>query len=302
MTSDFTPSSQSQANVPFSQDDFEKALADYDYHFQKGQIVRGKAINYDSNYAYVDIGGKSPGLLPFAEANLGSIASFEEAIPLNEEIELLVIREQDADGQVTLSRKQLQEQRVWETLEEYQADKKPVEIVVTGSNRGGVKGEIMGLRAFVPRSHILASDNLDDLIGQTVTGILIEVNPEDKRLVLSQREAAKADAMGQIIAGSLIEGKIVNLKPYGAFVELAAGVTGLLHIKQISQKRVDSLESLFSVGETLKVMIVDVDEHQGRIALSTKELEHYPGQMLDSKAEVMAKAESRVQQAGNSEE
>ena len=296
MTSDFTPSPESQANVPFSQDDFEKALADYDYHFQKGQIVRGKAVNYDNEVAYIDIGGKSPGLLPLAEANLGPVSNFEEVIPLHEEKEFLVIREQNADGQVTLSRRQLQAQRVWETLETYQAEKKPVEMQVTGSNRGGVKGEIMGLRAFVPRSHLLATDNLDDLLGQTVTGLLIEVNAEDKRLVLSQREAAKADAMGQIIAGSLIEGKVVNLKPYGAFIELAAGVTGLLHIKQVSQKRVESLESLFSVGEALKVMIVDVDEHQGRIALSTKELEHYPGQMLDSKAEVMAKAESRVKQ------
>lgn len=296
MTSDFTPSPESKANVPFSQDDFEKALADYDYHFQKGEIVRGKAVNYDNNFAYIDIGGKSPGLVPFAEATLGAIASFEEAIPLNEELEFLVIREQNSEGQVTLSRRQLQEQRVWETLETYQTDRKPVEMQVTGSNRGGVKGEIMGLRAFVPRSHLLAADNLDDLIGQTVTGLLIEVNTEDKRLVLSQREAAKADAMGQIIAGSLVQGKVVNLKPYGVFVELAAGVTGLLHIKQVSQKRVESLESIFEVGETLKVMIVDVDENQGRIALSTKELEHYPGQMLDNKAEVMAKAESRVNQ------
>jgi len=92
---------------------------------------------------------------------------------------------------------------------------------------------------------------------------------------------------------------VVNLKPYGAFVELAAGVTGLLHIKQVSQKRVESLEEVLTVGETIKVMIVDVDEYQGRIALSTKELEHYPGQMLDNKAEVMAKAESRVKQAEN---
>lgn len=299
MTSDFTPSPESQANVPFSQDDFEKALPDYDYHFQQGQVVWGKAVNYDSEVAYIDIGGKSPGLLPLSEAKLGGATRFEDVIPLDEELEFLVIREQNADGQVTLSRRQLQEQRVWETLEEYQTDRKPVEMQVTGSNRGGVKGEIMGLRAFIPRSHLLAGDNLDDLIGQTVTGLLIEVKPEDKKLVLSQREAAKADAMGQIIAGSLIEGKVVNLKPYGAFVELAAGVTGLLHIKQVSQKRIESLEEILSVGETIKVMIVDVDEYKGRIALSTKELEHYPGQMLDNKAEVMAKAESRVKEAEN---
>lgn len=299
MTSNFNPSPESQANVPFSQDDFEQALADYDYHFQKGQVVRGKAVNYDHELAYIDIGGKSPGLLHLQEADLGTVTRFENVIPLDEELEFLVIREQNADGQVTLSRRQLLEQRVWEILEEYQADKKPVEVQVTGSNRGGVKGEVMGLRAFMPRSHLLASDNLDDLIGQTVTGLLIEVNPEEKRLVVSQREAAKADAMGQIIAGSLVQGKVVNLKPYGVFIELAAGVTGLLHVKQVSQKRVESLEAIFSVGETVKVMIVDVDEHQGRIALSTKELEHYPGQILENKEEVMAKAETRVKQGEN---
>jgi len=294
MTSNFTPSSESQANVPFSQDEFEQALVEYDYQFQKGQVVHGKAVTYDNDVAYIDIGGKSPGLLPLREAALESVTQFKDVIPLDEQLEFLVIREQNADGQVTLSRRELQRQQIWETLEDHYAERKPVEMQVTGSNRGGVKGEIMGLRAFIPRSHLLASDHLDDLIGQTVTGLLIEVNAEDNRLVLSQREAAKADAMGQIIAGTLLEGTIVNLKPYGAFVELSTGVTGLLHIKQVSQKRVESLESLFSVGETIKVMIVDVDEHQGRIALSTKELEHYPGQILDSKAEVMAKAESRA--------
>lgn len=294
MTSDYNPSPESKANVPFSQDDFEKALSDYDYQFQKGQIVRGQAVNYDNNVAYIDIGGKSPGLLPLKEAALGSVHSFEEVIPFDEELEFLVIREQDADGQVTLSRRELQRQQVWETLQEYESERKPLEMEITGTNRGGIKGDIMGMHGFMPRSHLLASDNLDDLIGQKVTGLLIEVNPEENRLVLSQREAAKADAMGDIIAGRLVEGKIVNLKPYGAFVEVAPGVTALLHIKQVSQKRVESLESLFAVGETLKVMIVDVDEHQGRIALSTKELEHYPGQMLEDKAEVMAKAESRV--------
>lgn len=296
MTSDFTPSPESQANVPFSQDDFAKALSDYDYNFQKGQVVRGKAVNYEHNFAYVDIGGKSPGLLPLAEADLKSVSNFDEVIPLDEELEFLVIREQNADGQVTLSRRELQRQQIWETLQEYYDDRKPVEMEVTGSNRGGVKGEIMGLRAFIPRSHLLTANNLDDFIGQTITGLIIEIKPDDNRLVLSQREAAKADAMSQIIAGSLIEGKIVNLKPYGAFVELTPGVTGLLHIKQVSQKRVDSLETLFAVGEMIKVMIVDVDEYQGRIALSTKELEHFPGQILDNKEEVMAKAESRVKQ------
>ncbi len=302
MTSDFNPSPESQANVPFSQDDFEKALADYDYQFQKGQVVRGKPVNYDNNVAYIDIGGKSPGLLPLAEAALASVRNFEEVIPFDEEVEFLVIREQDADGQVTLSRRELQRQQVWETLQTYEADRTPVEMEITGTNKGGVKGEVMGLRAFMPRSHLLASDNLDDLIGQNVTGLLIEVNPDDNRLVLSQREAAKADAMGDIIAGRLVEGKIVNLKPYGAFVEVGPGVTGLLHIKQVSQKRVESLESVFATGETIKVMIVDVDEHQGRIALSTKELEHYPGQILENKEEVMAKAESRVQSGDSDSE
>lgn len=295
MTANFTPSPESESNVPFSQEDFEKALAEYDYHFQEGQVVRGQAVSYDNNYAYVDIGGKSPGLVPLREAALGPVNGFEEVLPLEEELDFLVIREQDADGQVTLSRRELQRQQIWETLQDYQQEKTPVQIEITGTNRGGVKGNVMGLQGFIPRSHLLASENLDDLIGQSITGILIEVDPEQNRLVLSQREAAKADAMGEIIAGRITEGEVVNIKPYGVFVELAAGVTGLLHIKQVSQKRVESLEDLFSVGENIKVMIVDVDEYQGRIALSTKELEYYPGQILEQKSEVMAKAESRSQ-------
>jgi len=145
MTSNFTPSSESQANVPFSQDEFEQALVEYDYQFQKGQVVHGKAVTYDNDVAYIDIGGKSPGLLPLREAALESVTQFKDVIPLDEQLEFLVIREQNADGQVTLSRRELQRQQIWETLEDHYAERKPVEMQVTGSNRGGVKGEIMGL-------------------------------------------------------------------------------------------------------------------------------------------------------------
>ena len=284
------------AKASFSMDDFAKALEQHNYEFQKGQVVRGKVFEYDSNGAYVDIGGKSSAFLPIEEAALRTVTDLSEVVPLDEERDFLIIREQDADGQVTLSLRQLQIQQAWEDLIELQETGKVLQVRVSGANKGGVTVDVQGMRGFIPRSHLVERDNIESLIGQSLSVNFLEVDREREKLVLSQRMATQSNAFKDLQIGQLVEGKVSSIKPFGVFVDLE-GVSGLLHIKQVSQKYIDNLGKLFAPGQPLKALVVDLDEGRGRISLSTRVLENYPGEMVDKMADVMDTAEERSERA-----
>lgn len=277
-------------------DDFAKALEQHNYEFQKGQVVRGKVFEYDSNGAYVDIGGKSSAFLPIEEAALRTVTDLSEVVPLDEERDFLIIREQDADGQVTLSLRQLQIQQAWEDLIELQETGKVLQVRVSGANKGGVTVDVQGMRGFIPRSHLVERDNIESLIGQSLSVNFLEVDREREKLVLSQRMATQSNAFKDLQIGQLVEGKVSSIKPFGVFVDLE-GVSGLLHIKQVSQKYIDNLGKLFAPGQPLKALVVDLDEARGRISLSTRVLENYPGEMVDKMADIMDTAEERSERA-----
>ena len=287
------------AKASFSMDDFAKALEQHNYEFQKGQVVRGKVFEYDSNGAYVDIGGKSSAFLPIEEAALRTVTDLSEVVPLDEERDFLIIREQDADGQVTLSLRQLQIQQAWEDLIELQETGKVLQVRVSGANKGGVTVDVQGMRGFIPRSHLVERDNIESLIGQSLSVNFLEVDREREKLVLSQRMATQSNAFRDLQIGQLVEGKVSSIKPFGVFVDLE-GVSGLLHIKQVSQKYIDNLGKLFAPGQPLKALVVDLDEGRGRISLSTRVLENYPGEMVDKMADVMDTAEERSERARKS--
>jgi small subunit ribosomal protein S1 len=279
--------------LSFSTDDFAKALEQHDYQFQRGQIVRGKAFSYESDGAFVDIGGKSAAFLPQEEASLKRVNDLSQVLPLQEEREFMIIREQDNDGQVTLSIRQIEIKKLWERLLEMQDTSQTVQARVNGVNKGGVTVDVQGLRGFIPRSHLIERDNMEALIGKGLTTTIIEADPERRKLVLSHRLAAQAASLGQLEIGQLVEGKIVGIKPFGLFVDFE-GTTGLLHINQISKNYVASLPNLFTVGQPIKAVIIDLDEAKRRVSLSTKVLENYPGEMLEKMPEVMAEAASRL--------
>lgn len=290
-------STGSQSAQPsFSMDDFAKALEQHNYEFQKGQTVRGKVFEHDSNGAYVDIGGKSSAFLPIEEAALRTITDLSEVVPLDEEQDFLIIREQDANGQVTLSLRQLQVQQAWEDLVQLQETGKVLQVRVSGANKGGVTVDVEGMRGFIPRSHLAQRDNMESLIGQSLTVNFLEVDREREKLVLSQRMAIQSNAFTELQIGQLVEGTVSSIKPFGVFVDLE-GVSGLLHIKQVSQKYIDNLGKLFVPGQPLKALVVDLDQSRGRISLSTRVLENYPGEMVDKMADVMDTAEERSERA-----
>jgi small subunit ribosomal protein S1 len=294
MNSNSTPSQANKSS--FSRDDFAKALEQHSYQFEKGQVVKGKAFEYTTDGAYIDIGGKSPAFLPVREASLRGLTAVSELLPLQEERDFLIIKEQDADGQVTVSLRQLEVKKVWDKLADMQESGQTVQVRVTGMNKGGVTVDVQGLRGFIPRSHLIERDNLDQLIGQPLMASFLEFDQEREKLVLSQRLASQTARFSEMEIGQLVEGKITNIKPFGLFVDLG-GTTGLLHIKQISQSYIDSLPNLFQIGQSIKAVIVDLDEGKSRISLSTRVLENHAGEMLENMAEVMASADARAERA-----
>ncbi|MGK7912107.1 MAG: S1 RNA-binding domain-containing protein [Synechococcus sp.] len=277
----------------FSTDDFAQALENYDYSFEVGQVVSGRVAVVDRDRAFVDIGGKSMGMLPLKEASLKSIPSLTEILELDEEREFLVIRGQDADGQVTLSLRRLELKKAWDKLQEAQANGETVQATVTKLNRGGALVSLEGLRGFVPRSHLSQPESMDALVGQTLTLSYIEVNPDTNKLVLSERLARRAELTQDLAVGQLVTGNVVSIKPFGVFVDFG-GTTGLLHIKEISKNFVRAINEVFQMGQEVKAVIVSVDETRGRVGLSTQVLEKSPGEMLTDAVRVFEDAEKRA--------
>lgn len=290
MNSKQTPSQK--ANTSFSAEDFAKALEQQSYDFSKGQMVRGKAFEYEPEGAYIDIGGKSPAFLPLREASVKPVRDLSEVLPLQEERDFLIVSEPNSEGQVTVSIRQMELKKIWDNLAEVQDNNQSVPVRVTGVNKGGVTVDVQGLRGFIPRSHLIERNNLEALIGESLSATFLEVNRDRNKLVLSQRLEAQSNRIRQLEVGQLVEGEIVSIKPFGVFVDLD-GATALLHINQVSKNYVQSLNALFNLGQTIKAIIIDVDEWKGRISLSTKVLENYAGEIVEQMDEVMATAEAR---------
>lgn len=286
-------STSSQKGKPsFSAEDFAKALEEHDYDFSLGQVVSGRVSTHGKDGVYVDIGAKSPGFLPAREAAVKSVDNLQQLLPLDEEREFLIVREQNAEGQVTLSIRQLELKQIWENLAQKQKDNQSVEVYVTGVNKGGVTVDVQGLRGFIPRSHLVERNHLPSLVGHTVTANILEADRDRNKLVFSQRQLAQASRIGELQKGQLVEGTIVSIKPFGIFVDLD-GLTALLHINQVSKNYVESLTSLFSLRQSIKAIILDIDETKGRVSLGTKLLENYPGEMVEKFDEVMDNADAR---------
>jgi len=285
-----------KADTSFTMDDFAAALEKHDYQFQKGQVVKGKVFQIDPQGAYVDIGGKSSAFIPRYEAALREVIDLSEVLPLNEELEFLIIQEQNAEGQVTVSRRQLEVKLIWEKLAQMQENSQSVDVQVMNVNKGGVTVNLLGLRGFIPRSHLLERNNLEALKGQKLTVSFLEVNRNTNKLVLSQRLAKSSASFSLLEIGQLIEGKITGIKPFGVFVDIN-GVSALLHIKQVSQKFIENLDKVFQADQIIKALIIDIDEGKGRVALSTRILENFPGEMLENIEEVMSSAEARGERA-----
>ena len=290
------PAARSVDDFDFDEEAFLAALDDHEPHGTTGEVVRGTVIGVESDGVYVDIGGKAPGFMPKKECGLGVITNLKETFPKGLEVDVLVTGEQNADGMVTISARALALRQSWEKVRLLEKEGKVVQVKVNGFNRGGVTCELEGLRGFIPRSQLQEGENHEALVGKTLGAAFLEVNPETRKLVLSEKKAATAALFQNMEVGQLVEGQVVAIKPYGLFVDLG-GVSGLLHQSAISGGQLRDLREVFGQGDRVKALITELDPGRGRIALNTALLEGQPGELLIDRDKVMAEAPERANRA-----
>ena len=277
--------------MDFTYEDFATAVANTDYSFSRNDVVKGVCVEYDKGGAIVDIGAKATAFLPEQEAALLNLGKdIEDLVDLDTEMDFQIISDEDENGQLLVSIRRIQYREAWDKVIKAQEADEVLEAEVVAVNRGGAICLVEGLRAFLPGSHLAGQMPTDDLIGQVLPLKFLEVNQDTNKLVVSNRRAVVEQQMADLSRGDIVQGMVKALKPYGAFVEIG-GMSGLLHISQISYDRIDDLEKVLQPGMQVKCMIIDHDKVNGRIALSTKSLEPLPGDMLKDPSLVFEKAE-----------
>ena len=295
----FEQQSRTVDEFDFDEDEFLAALEDNQPIGTTGEIAKGSVITVESDGIYVDIGGKAPGFMPKNECGLGVITNLKERFPKGLQVEVLVTREQNADGIVTISCRALELRKSWEKVQNLAKEGKVIRVKINGFNRGGVTCDFEGLRGFIPRSQLEDGENHQSLVSKTINTAFLEVNPERRKLVLSEKKAAIASRFSELEIGQLIEGEILTIKPYGFFVDLK-GVSGLLHHSMVTNGTMRSLREVFQTGESIKALITDLDPSRGRIGLNTALLEGPPGELITDKEKVMQEAHERAIKARNS--
>ena len=281
-------------DIGFTHEDFAALLDKYDYHFSPGDIVAGTVFSMEPRGALIDIGAKTAAYIPIQEMSINRGDNPTEVLQADETREFFILTDENEDGQLTLSIRRIEYMRAWERVRQLQQEDATVRSNVFATNRGGALVRIEGLRGFIPGSHISAREAKEDLVGEDLPLKFLEVDEERNRLVLSHRRALVERKMNGLEVGQVVKGSVRGIKPYGAFIDIG-GVSGLLHISEISHDHIDTPHSVFGVNDELKVMIIDLDAERGRISLSTKQLEPEPGDMLKNREIVFEKAEEMAE-------
>ena len=284
----------SNRDIGFTHEDFAALLDEYDYHFNPGDIVPGIVFSVEPRGALIDIGAKTAAYIPIQEMSINRVEEPGEVLQPEETREFFILTDENEDGQLTLSIRRIEYMRAWERVRQLQAEDATVRSGVFATNRGGALVRIEGLRGFIPGSHISTRQPKEDLVAQDLPLKFLEVDEERNRLVLSHRRALVERKMSGLKVGEVVIGSVRGIKPYGAFIDIG-GVSGLLHISEISHDHIDTPSSVFDINDELKVMIIDLDAERGRISLSTKQLEPIAGAMLNDRESVFEQADKMAQ-------
>ena len=191
----------------FDEDQFLAALNENEPIGLTGETIMGKIIALESDGVYIDIGGKAPGYMPKKECGLGVITNFKEKFPIGLEMEVLVIKEQNADGMVTVSARALILRKSWDRVSQISKSGELINVLANGFNRGGLTCDVEGLRGFIPRSQLEDGSEYQSLVKKTLRVAFLEVNPESKKLVLSEKKALLLSKIEKLKLGQLIKVK-----------------------------------------------------------------------------------------------
>lgn len=276
--------------VGFTLDEFAALLSKYDYNFKPGDVVNGTVFALESKGAMIDIGAKTAAFMPLQEVSINRVEHLSDVLEPGEVREFFILSEENEDGQLTLSIRRIEYMRAWERVRQLQKEDATIYSEVFATNRGGALVRVEGLRGFIPGSHISTRKAKEELVADFLPLKFLEVDEERNRLVLSHRRALVERKMNRLEVGEVVLGTVRGIKPYGAFIDIG-GVSGLLHISEISHEHIETPHTVLNVNDQMKVMIIDLDAERGRISLSTKALEPEPGDMLSDPQKVFERAE-----------
>ena len=267
-----------------TEESFDQLLEQYDKSLNTGDKVTGIVTGITPTEIAVDLGTKHAGYIPYSEVSDDPSVKPEEAFQVGQEIEVYVIRVNDAEGTVALSKKKLDAQKNWDEIEQACEDKTVVEGYITEQNKGGIVANVKGIRVFIPASQTGVPKNGDmgALVKTTVKLKITEVNRQRKRVVGSIRavtaEARKAAAekiWAEIEVDKKYQGVVKSLTSYGAFVDIG-GVDGMVHVSELSWSRIKSPADVVAVGDEIEVYVISFDPEKRKISLGYKTDETNP--------------------------
>lgn len=260
--------------------DFEEELTKSFRVIKEGELVKGMIVDINDEVVTLDLGYYAPGVIPLSELSDDPDFSAMKDLRIGDTIEAVVMDTDDGKGNVELSLKEANETAAWEKLTRMMEQEDVVTVRVKESVNAGVVAYLEGIRAFIPASQLALNfvENTEEYIGKQLEVKVITVDEKAKKLVLSAKVVLKEkeaehdrQKMSMIVPGSIFEGTVESLMPYGAFVQMDNGLTGLVHISKICMKRIKKPSEVLSVGQQVKVKVLEVKD--GKISLSIRDVE-----------------------------
>tara|TARA_Y100001968_G_C19419858_1_gene751152 strand:- start:90 stop:2105 length:2016 start_codon:yes stop_codon:yes gene_type:complete len=252
---------------------------------EEKQVIDGKVVSISDREVIVDINFKSDGVISSSEFK------YNQDLKLGDEVEILVEKQEDKNGQLILSHRRARVLRAWEKVNQALESGEVVQGNIKSRTKGGMIAEVFGIEAFLPGSQIDVKPirDYDEYVGREMEFKVVKVNESYRNIVVSHKALIEADLEGQkeeimskLEKGQVIEGVVKNITSYGVFVDLG-GVDGLIHITDLSWGRVTHPEEIVKLDETINVVILEFDKEKKRIQLGLKQLGEHPWDSLDEK-------------------
>ncbi|TSJ38707.1 30S ribosomal protein S1 [Mucilaginibacter corticis] len=283
----------------YSDSEREKMEKLYDGTFSsitKGEIITGTVVNVNNKDVVLNVGFKSDGLV--------SVSEFRDTpdLKIGDKVDVFVESQEDANGQLVLSRKRAKTQKSWEKINSALDNDEIITGFVKSRTKGGLIVDIMGVEAFLPGSQIDIKPirDYDVYVGKTMEFKVVKINHEFKNVVVSHKvlieddlENQKTEIVAKLEKGQILEGTVKNITDFGVFIDLG-GVDGLLHITDISWGRIEHPREVLSLDQKINVVVLDFDDEKKRIALGLKQLTPHPWQSLDEAIQIGSKVKGRI--------
>ena len=259
-----------------------------------GDKVIGTVTGIGNTEVQVDLGTKHAGYIPYDEVSTDPSVKPEDILKVGDEIEVFVVRVNDQEGTVQLSKKKLDGLKVWDDMTAWAEDKTTVEGTITEENKGGLVANVKGIRVFIPASQsgIAKGGDMAGMVGKTVQLKITEVNRARRRVIGSiravnseARKAAQEKIWSEIEVGKKYHGTVKSLTSYGAFVDIG-GVDGMVHVSELSWNRIKTPADVVKVGDEIDVYVISFDPEKHKISLGYKTAEMNPWNQFMTKYSV----------------